>query len=277
MSSPVDKCLIGLWVISHVDGLHSNAPITAYAASISQPVITVNIGYRLNWFRSLVFQDVLEEYTAAPTGMNGPFNLAIQDQRTAFTWIDEFISGFSGDTSSVTAVTESAGSIFFTYHICDSSTRLFDGAILQSGLIFGDLPSAVKERGVSGSAQTLQNRWRHCSREIRGSSADWWWGIGPIPWGAFVSIRRGNPWCCYGRLTVYKRHTNSDEPDESGPHLRVAERCNDWRQLLGRSSLLPAVSQLLSIHTDPSCEKAIPCPGGRRIAHSIQPSVSWIN
>jgi carboxylesterase type B len=108
-------------------------------------VIAVNIGYRLNWFRSLVFQDVLEEYTASPTGMNGPFNLAIQDQRTAFAWIDKFISGFGGDTSSVTAVAESAGSVFFTYHICGSSTRLFDRAILQSGLIFGDLPSAVKE------------------------------------------------------------------------------------------------------------------------------------
>jgi carboxylesterase type B len=52
---------------------------------------------------------------------------------------------FGGDTSSVTAVAESAGSIFFTYHIFGSSTRLFDRAILQSGLIFGDLPSAVKE------------------------------------------------------------------------------------------------------------------------------------
>lgn len=82
-------------------------------------MITVNIGYRLNWFGSLVCQDVLEEYTASPTGLNGPFNIAIQDQRTAFAWVDEFVNEFGGDTSSVTAVAEPAGSMFLTHHVCD--------------------------------------------------------------------------------------------------------------------------------------------------------------
>jgi hypothetical protein len=206
--------------------------------------------------------------------MNGPFNLAIQDQRTAFAWIDEFISGFGGDTSSVTAVAESAGSIFFTYHIFGSSTRLFDRAILQSGLMY--LPSAVKE----GEYQALLKHFKidgataaerlEALRPIDSEELAQYPGAHLFP---YIGATPGR----YGRLTVYKSNTNSDEPDGSGPHLRVAERCNDWRRLLGRSSLLPAVSQPLSIHTDPSCEKAIPCPGGRRIAHSIQPSVSWIN
>ncbi|VUC23416.1 unnamed protein product [Clonostachys rosea] len=131
--------------IGHVDGLHSNAPITSYAASISQPVIAVNIGYRLGWFGSLVCEDVLDEFTANPTSPYGPFNLAMQDQRNAFAWIHRFISDFGGDPSNVTAFAESAGSVFLAYHICGSSTRLFDRAILQSGLIFGNVPFEVKE------------------------------------------------------------------------------------------------------------------------------------
>ncbi|CAH0020338.1 unnamed protein product [Clonostachys rhizophaga] len=131
--------------IGHVDGLHSNAPITSYAASISQPVVAVNIGYRLGWFGSLVCEDVLDEFTANPTSPYGPFNLAMQDQRNAFAWIRTFIDGFGGDPLNITAFAESAGSVFLTYHICGSSTRLFDRAILQSGLIFGNVAFEVKE------------------------------------------------------------------------------------------------------------------------------------
>lgn len=132
--------------IAHVDGLHSNAPITSYAASISKSVITVNIGYRLGWFGSLVCQDILDEFDALPpSNPHGPFNLSIQDQRNAFTWINNFIGGFGGDASNITAFGESAGSVFLTYHICGSTSRLFDRAILQSGLIFGDIPIEVKE------------------------------------------------------------------------------------------------------------------------------------
>jgi carboxylesterase type B len=131
--------------IGHVDGLHSNAPITSYAASISQPVIAVNIGYRLGWFGSLVCEDVLDEFTANPTSPYGPFNLGMQDQRNAFAWIHTFIGGFGGDPFNITAFGESAGSVFLAYHICGSSARLFDQAILQSGLIFGNVPFEVKE------------------------------------------------------------------------------------------------------------------------------------
>ncbi|KAI7972800.1 hypothetical protein EIK77_003946 [Talaromyces pinophilus] len=131
--------------IGHVDGLHSNAPLTSFAASISLPVVAVNIGYRLGWFGSLVCKDVLQEYTTNPTSPYGPFNLAMQDQRNAFVWINKFIDGFGGDESNITAFAESAGSTFLVYHICGSSTRLFDRAILQSGLIFGNVPFEIKE------------------------------------------------------------------------------------------------------------------------------------
>ncbi|KEF61326.1 uncharacterized protein A1O9_02891 [Exophiala aquamarina CBS 119918] len=133
--------------VGHVDGLHSNASIASYASSISQPVIVVNIGYRLNWFGGLVCQDLLDEYaTNNNQGQPGPFNLFLQDQRNAFAWIQKFIGGFGGDVSNITAFGESAGSVSLTYHICGSAARLFDRAILQSGVIMGDTSFEAKEK-----------------------------------------------------------------------------------------------------------------------------------
>ena len=129
----------------HVDGVHNNAPLTALSHSISLPVVVVNIGYRLNWLGSLVCQDLLSEHTSNPTSIHGPFNLTIQDQRNAFAWIHKFIGGFGGDATNITAFGESAGSIFALYHIMGSEQRMFDRAILQSGLVIGDLPMAAKE------------------------------------------------------------------------------------------------------------------------------------
>ncbi|KAK4935544.1 hypothetical protein LTR10_023407 [Elasticomyces elasticus] len=137
--------------IGHVDGLHSNAPLAAYASSISLPVITINIGYRLNWLGSLVCQDILDEYAADPKSLpHGPSNHYIQDQRAAFSWIHRFIGGFGGDASNITAFGESAGSILLVYHICGSTKPLFKRAILQSGLIMGHMSFKEKEAEYQG-------------------------------------------------------------------------------------------------------------------------------
>lgn len=131
----------------HIDGLHSNAPLAAYSSSLSLPVITVNIGYRLNWLGSLVCQDMLDEYAADPsTSPHGPFNLTIQDQRAAFAWIHKFVGGFGGDVDNITAFGESAGSIFLIYNICGSPERLFNRVILQSGVIFGQISFTDKDK-----------------------------------------------------------------------------------------------------------------------------------
>ncbi|OAP60918.1 hypothetical protein AYL99_05920 [Fonsecaea erecta] len=149
--------------IGHVDGLHSNAPLTAYSSEVSLPIVTVNIGYRLNWLGSLVCQDMIEEYTAdSSPSPHGPFNLTIQDQRAAFAWIQTFIGGFGGDVENVTAFGESAGSIFLIYHICGSPDRLFNRAILQSGVIFGHTSLDDKD----AEYRALLNHF-----EIQGSSA----------------------------------------------------------------------------------------------------------
>ncbi|KIW18746.1 hypothetical protein PV08_03035 [Exophiala spinifera] len=142
--------------VGAVDGLHSNAPLATYASSISMPVITVNIGYRLGWFGSMVCRDVLEEYSSDPNpSPHGPFNHCIQDQRAAFSWIHQFIGGFGGDESNVTAFGESAGGIFLVYHIAGSNEKLFNRAIIQSGTVLGHAPFELKELEYQGLLKTF--------------------------------------------------------------------------------------------------------------------------
>ncbi|KAK6379544.1 hypothetical protein LTS17_006462 [Exophiala oligosperma] len=128
--------------VGSVDGLHSNSPLAAYASSISMPVITVNIGYRLGWFGSMVCQDMLEEYKSDPDpSPHGPFNHFIQDQRAAFWWIHQFIGGFGGDASNITAF--------------GSTEKLFNRAIIQSGNVLGHLPFEQKELEYQGLLKTF--------------------------------------------------------------------------------------------------------------------------
>ncbi|KIX92188.1 uncharacterized protein Z520_12069 [Fonsecaea multimorphosa CBS 102226] len=149
--------------VGHVDGLHNNAPLAAYSSEISLPIVTVNIGYRLNWLGSLVCQDMIEEYKVDPSpSPYGPFNLTIQDQRAAFAWIRTFIGGFGGDAEKMTAFGESAGSIFLIYHICGSPERLFNRAVLQSGAIFGHTSLEDKDKEYQGLLKHF---------EIKGASA----------------------------------------------------------------------------------------------------------
>ncbi|EXJ71675.1 uncharacterized protein A1O5_05483 [Cladophialophora psammophila CBS 110553] len=149
--------------VGHVDGLHSSAPLAAYSSEVSLPVVTVNIGYRLDWLGSLVCQDMIEEYNGDPSvSLHGPFNLTIQDQRAAFAWIHHFIGGFGGDAENITAFGESAGSILLIYHICGSPERLFNRAILQSGVIFGHDSFEDKESEYRGLLKHF---------EIEGSTA----------------------------------------------------------------------------------------------------------
>lgn len=137
--------------VGHVDGLHSNAPLAAFSSELSLPVITVNIGYRINWLGSLVSQDMLDEYNADPSvSPHGPFNLSIQDQRAAFAWIHKFIGGFGGDVDNITAFGESAGSALLIYHICGSPEKLFTRVILQSGVVFGHMSFEQKEQEYQG-------------------------------------------------------------------------------------------------------------------------------
>ena len=69
-------------------------------------VVVVNIGYRLNWFRFLACQDLIDEAEEEDRlGMRRVpvFNYGLRDQRNAFAWIKQNISGFGGDPNNITA------------------------------------------------------------------------------------------------------------------------------------------------------------------------------
>ncbi|KEF56454.1 uncharacterized protein A1O9_08035 [Exophiala aquamarina CBS 119918] len=142
----------------HVDGIHDNAPLTAFSHSIFLPVIVVNIGYRLNWVGSIVCQDLLDEHTSNPTSTHGPFNLTIQDQRNAFAWIHKFVGGLGGDVSNITAFGESTGSIFMLYHIIGSEQRMFDRAILSIRSGYQALLKHFNINGENGQERLEQLR-----------------------------------------------------------------------------------------------------------------------
>lgn len=95
------------------------------AIADGQPIITVNIQYRLGALGYL--------NTPEP----GNANLALHDQRNALLWIQKYIGGFGGDSENVTVFGESAGSMSICTHMlapAPASGPLFRRAILMSGV-----------------------------------------------------------------------------------------------------------------------------------------------
>ncbi|KAH8813305.1 Alpha/Beta hydrolase protein [Xylogone sp. PMI_703] len=108
---------------------HDTSAMVDLSIEEGKPMIMVAIHYRLNWFGFLACQDLLDESLACD---EAPCNYGLHDQRNAFKWIKQFIPGFGGSTSQITAFGESAGSVSIAMHM-SSDLPLFNRAILQSG------------------------------------------------------------------------------------------------------------------------------------------------
>ncbi|KAF2183828.1 alpha/beta-hydrolase [Zopfia rhizophila CBS 207.26] len=111
----------GGFVLGKIDPQHSTAYIVEQSLLDSQPIIAINIQYRLGALGYL--------HTPDPTSTN----LALHDQRTALIWIQRFISGFGGSLSKITAFGESAGGMSICYHML-STMPVFSRVILMSGV-----------------------------------------------------------------------------------------------------------------------------------------------
>ncbi|KAF2471238.1 alpha/beta-hydrolase [Lindgomyces ingoldianus] len=114
----------GGFVLGKIDQQHNTAYIVEQSINDDQPIIAVNLQYRLGALG----------YLATPGGAN----LALYDQRNALLWIQKFMVGFGGDPSRVTVFGESAGSMSICYQmLCSPPTSgpLFSRAILMSGII----------------------------------------------------------------------------------------------------------------------------------------------
>ncbi|KAH7393072.1 Alpha/Beta hydrolase protein [Pyrenochaeta sp. MPI-SDFR-AT-0127] len=115
----------GGFVLGKIDAHHSTAYMVQHSITTAQPIIAINIQYRLG---ALGFM-------ATPDGGK---NFALYDQRNALLWIQKFIDGFGGDPSRMTAFGESAGGYSICYHMLSRpppSGPLFNRAIIMSGVI----------------------------------------------------------------------------------------------------------------------------------------------
>ncbi|KAK4948643.1 hypothetical protein LTR10_012647 [Elasticomyces elasticus] len=103
---------------------YDHAKLVKLANEKGVPVIGVGINFRLGLSGLLTS----EELRSHGYKTNNQF----RDQRTAFKWVTEYISGFGGDPDNVTVIGESAGAVATTLHLY-SKEKLFNRAIATGG------------------------------------------------------------------------------------------------------------------------------------------------
>jgi carboxylesterase type B len=121
-------------VLGKIDAHHNTAYMADHCITLSEPVITVAIQYRLG---ALGFM-------ATP---HGGKNLGLWNQRNALLWIQLFIEGFEGDPPCITLFDESAGGFSVCCHMLShqpSSGPLFNRVIIMSG-VMGPMQTPIAE------------------------------------------------------------------------------------------------------------------------------------
>ncbi|EME38430.1 hypothetical protein DOTSEDRAFT_75835 [Dothistroma septosporum NZE10] len=145
-------------------GMYDGSSIVTKSISQKQPIIYVNVNYRLGGFGFLAGKDLANEHST---------NLGLRDQRLGLQWVAENIAAFGGDPTKVTIWGESAGAISVADQTLinggDNTYKgkpLFRGAIMDSGSIIPaeqvttEAPqlvydTVVKNAGCSGAANKL--------------------------------------------------------------------------------------------------------------------------
>lgn len=110
-------------VPSVASGIADPSHLVAASIQSDQPIVVVNINYRLGFFGF--------GYTGS-----GRANLGLFDQRTALEWVSRHIAGFGGDSERITLAGESAGAISVHAHCQAGGKTLFQRAVLMSGSMY---------------------------------------------------------------------------------------------------------------------------------------------
>ena len=114
-------------------GSGANYPLDALVSTAAHSVLAVTINYRLGVF-GFLGSSALAARSGGQTG-----NYGIDDQRLALKWVNQHISAFGGDASSITIWGESAGGTSVIAHLVEPASYTGDGfglyhrAIIQSG------------------------------------------------------------------------------------------------------------------------------------------------
>ncbi|KAB5517534.1 lipase [Coniochaeta sp. 2T2.1] len=117
----------GLYTGSIADPQYNLSGIVKVSQDMGQPVIAVDMNYRLNMYGFLQTPQILAE---------GSSNAGLLDQRLALQWVQENIEAFGGDPDRVVIWGESAGAQSIAYHLFSYGGRddgLFHAAIMESG------------------------------------------------------------------------------------------------------------------------------------------------
>ncbi|OIW32858.1 carboxylesterase [Coniochaeta ligniaria NRRL 30616] len=117
----------GLYTGSIADPQYNLSGIVKVSQEMGQPVIAVEMNYRLNMYGFLQTTQILAE---------GSSNAGLLDQRLALRWVHENIEAFGGDPSKVVLWGESAGAQSIAYHLFSYGGRddgLFRAVIMESG------------------------------------------------------------------------------------------------------------------------------------------------
>ncbi|TPX10418.1 uncharacterized protein E0L32_008637 [Thyridium curvatum] len=117
----------GLYTGSTADPQYNLSGIVKVSQDMGQPIIAVDMNYRMNQYGFLQTPQILAE---------GSSNAGLLDQRLALRWIQENIAGFGGNPRRVVVWGESAGAQSIAYHLFSYNGRddgLFRGAIMESG------------------------------------------------------------------------------------------------------------------------------------------------
>ena len=117
----------GLYTGSTADPRYNLSGIVQVSQDMGQPVIAVDMNYRLGMWGFLQTPALVAE---------GSSNAGLLDQRMVLQWVQENIAAFGGDPDRVVVWGESAGAQSIAYHLFSYGGRndgLFRGAIMESG------------------------------------------------------------------------------------------------------------------------------------------------
>ncbi|KIX03914.1 uncharacterized protein Z518_07467 [Rhinocladiella mackenziei CBS 650.93] len=103
---------------------YDHAKVVKLASDHGVPVIGVGVNFRLG-LPGLLTSDELRQH-----GYKS--NNVLRDQRNAFKWVKQYISGFGGDPENITVIGESTGAVATTLHLY-SKEPLFNRAIATGG------------------------------------------------------------------------------------------------------------------------------------------------
>ena len=139
----------GLYSGSIADPQYNLSGIVRVSQDIGEPIVGVEMNYRLGMYGFLQTPALLEE---------GSSNAGLLDQRLALEWVRENIAAFGGDPERVVVWGESAGAQSIAYHMVANDGQnngLFRGAILESGG-----PTGAQIQDLSYYAPPVENLTR---------------------------------------------------------------------------------------------------------------------